>query len=250
MAPRRALSSGETPCADRALIDALRACFAAAADPIRTPYAQAYMKSAMPYYGLSRPDQAQLQATVFAAHPLDSFEAWRDTLLALWREATHREERYAALDLAARRRYASYVTRAALPMFEEFIVTGAWWDYVDATAHLVGEVLQSDRAVMSREMRAWSRYPDLWKRRASIICQLKSKAGTDRDLLYACIEANLDDRDFFIRKAIGWALRQYAWTGPDEVVRYARAHAGQLSPLSKREALKNVLQSGRIAAIP
>ena len=204
----------------------------------------------MPYHGLPRSEQARIQSAVFAAHPLASFEAWRDTLLALWREATHREERYAVLDLAARRRYATYVTSAALPVFEEFIVTGAWWDYVDATAHLVGEALRGDRVVMSRVMRAWSRDADRWKRRVSIICQLRFKADTDLDLLHDCIEANLDDRDFFIRKAIGWALRQYAWCDADEVVRYVRAHADRLSPLSKREALRNVLKSGTIDVIP
>ena len=79
---------------------------------------------------------------------------------------------------------------------------------------------------------------------------MRFKAGTDLDLLYDCIAANLDDRDFFIRKAIGWALRQYARTDPDEVVRYVHAHADRLSALSKREALRNVLKSGAIEVIP
>ena len=236
--------------ADRALIEAVRSGLVAAADPERAPKMQAYMKSAMPYYGVPSPVQAQVFRAIHAAHPLPTVEAWHDTLLALWREATHREERYAALDFAGRRSYAKYITRDALPMLEEFIVTGAWWDYVDETAHLVGEVLRGDREWMTREMRAWSRDPVLWKRRISIICQLKFRADTDLDLLYACIEANVDDREFFIRKAIGWALRQYAWTDPDEVVRYVRANAARLSPLSKREALKNVLKSGAIEAIP
>jgi 3-methyladenine DNA glycosylase AlkD len=89
-------------------------------------------------------------------------------------------------------------------------------------------------------MRAWSTDPFLWKRRISIICQLSFKKDTDLDLLYANIEPNLSDREFFIRKAIGWALRQYAWTDPKEVVRYVATHESQLSSLSRREALKNV----------
>jgi 3-methyladenine DNA glycosylase AlkD len=80
----------------------------------------------------------------------------------------------------------------------------------------------------------------MWKRRAAIICQLRRKRDTDLALLYDCIEPNLADGEFFIRKAIGWALRQYAWTDPREVKRYVRAHRGRLSPLSVREALKNV----------
>ena len=236
--------------ADRALLAAVCADLAAAGDPAKAAPMQAYMKSAMPFHGVSSPDVRRICSGMFAAHRLATFEDWRDTLLALWREATHREERYAALDLAARRAYAAYLTPAALPLLEEFVVTGAWWDLVDATAPLVGIVLQRDREVMTREMRAWSADEVLWKRRVSIICQLRFKADTDLDLLYACIEANLDDRDFFIRKAIGWALRQHAWIDPAEVTRYVRAHADRLSPLSKREALKNVLRSGAIEAIP
>ena len=239
-----------TPLADRVLIEAVRTGLAAVADPLKAPQMQAYMKSAMPYHGVPRPVAQRVFTAAFAAHHLDTFEAWRDTLLALWREATHREERYAALDLAARRPYAKYVTREALPVFEEFVVTGAWWDYVDKTACLVGEVLRGDRTWATREMRAWSTDEVLWKRRVSIICQLRFKAATDLDLLYACIEANLDDRDFFIRKAIGWALREYAKTDPGEVLRYVVAHADRLSPLSKREVLKHALNSGTLTALP
>ncbi len=88
--------------------------------------------------------------------------------------------------------------------------------------------------------RDWSTDTDKWKRRVSITCQLGFKRDTDLDLLYANIEPNLADRDFFIRKAIGWALRQYAWTDPQEVARFVRDHEARLSSLSRREALKNI----------
>lgn len=89
-------------------------------------------------------------------------------------------------------------------------------------------------------MRAWSRSENMWKRRTAILCQLSFKKETDLKLLYSSIEPSLDSKEFFLRKAIGWALRQYAWTNPAEVRRYVRANAGRLSPLSKREALKNI----------
>jgi 3-methyladenine DNA glycosylase AlkD len=89
-------------------------------------------------------------------------------------------------------------------------------------------------------MRAWSTDEHLWRRRVSIICQISFKQETDLVLLYANIEPNLGDRDFFIRKAIGWALRAYAWTDPKEVARYVHAHESELSGLSRREALKNI----------
>jgi 3-methyladenine DNA glycosylase AlkD len=127
-----------------------------------------------------------------------------------------------------------------MPMLEELIVTGAWWDYVDEVAGVVGDLLRRYPKAIRPLMRRWSTDPSLWKRRVSIICQLAFKHETDLDLLYANIEPNLADRDFFIRKAIGWALRQYAWTDPDEVARYVRAHETGLSGLSRREALKNI----------
>ena len=144
------------------------------------------------------------------------------------------------MKLAGQKSYADYRTPSVMPMFEEMIVTGAWWDHVDAAAQLVGEMLRSHPRPMCRLMRAWSNDENLWKRRVSIICQVSFKAETDLELLYANIEPNLADRDFFIRKAIGWALRAYAWTDPVEIARYVREHESRLSGLSRREALKNI----------
>jgi 3-methyladenine DNA glycosylase AlkD len=81
---------------------------------------------------------------------------------------------------------------------------------------------------------------NMWLRRAAIISQLGARQATDVDLLADVIEPNLADREFFIRKAIGWALRDYAWTNPEWVRGYVRAHETQLSPLARREALKNI----------
>jgi 3-methyladenine DNA glycosylase AlkD len=212
---------------------------------------QAYMKSAMPYWGVPAPEQRRICRAVFAAHPLPDAPAWRATLTALWRDAGRREERYAAIELAGQRRYRDFEDLDALPIYEEWITSGAWWDYVDQIAsHRLGALLRREPATMARTMRAWARDPHLWKRRAAVLCQLRFRGDTDLALLSACIEPNLADTDFFMRKAIGWALRAYAWVDPDEVVRYVSAHRDRLSPLSKREALKNVLKAGRIEAIP
>jgi len=203
---------------------------------------QAYMKSALPYRGVPVPAQRALYRRLFAEHPLESEAAWRRAVLELWRDAAFREERYAATELAHARRYAAYRTLDALPVFEEMIVDGAWWDHVDAVAtHGIAELLRNEPRRMRRTLLAWSKCDDMWKRRSAIIAQVSFKSETDLELLYACIEPNLSHRDFFIRKAIGWALRAYAWIDPDEVVRYVRAHQARLSGLSRREALKNVV---------
>lgn len=199
------------------------------------------MKSAMPFLGTTAGPMRAVAKDVANAHPLATFPAWRDTCLALWREATYREERYAAIELTGHRRYRAHQTPATMPMYEHFIVDGARWDYVDAVAiHRVGPLLHEFRDDVEPVMRAWSTDADMWRRRTSIICQVGAKADIDLGLLYDCIEPNMADTEFFIRKAIGWALRQHAWLNPAEVARYVAANEDRLSGLSKREARKNM----------
>jgi 3-methyladenine DNA glycosylase AlkD len=201
---------------------------------------QAYMKSTMPYYGITSPQVDAVCKKVFAENPFPSCAEWRAGILELWRDARRREERYAAIRLVSLKRHRECWSPEIMPMLEEMIVSGGWWDYVDALAQVVGELLRSHPKEIRPLMGAWSKDPNLWKRRVSIICQLTFKRDTDLELLYANIGRNLADRDFFIRKAIGWALRQYAWTNPMEVTRYVRDHEAKLSGLSRREALKNI----------
>jgi 3-methyladenine DNA glycosylase AlkD len=215
------------------VIEAIRAGLAERANPAKAPDMQAYMKSAMPFLGVQKPARTALAREVFV--PLASFEAWRDVVLTLWRDATYREERYMALAVLEDKRYAAFRSMDALPLYEELIVSGAWWDFVDAVAcGPLGALLPG----VAGSLREWSIDDDMWKRRASIIAQVRLKAGTDFALLADCIEPNRRDREFFIRKAIGWALRAYAWIAPETVIAYCDAH--ELSPLSRREALRNV----------
>ena len=202
---------------------------------------QAYMKSAMPYHGVNAPLLRQTCKRMFADVDLSTGELWESHVQDLWRGATHREERYAAIELSGHKRAAPFQAPEAMPLYEEIIVTGAWWDYVDAVAsQRVGPILRSHPKPMHKMMLAWSKSRNMWKRRTSIICQLGSKKDTDLDVLYACIEPSLESKEFFLRKAIGWALRQYARTDPAEVKRYVRCNESKLSGLSKREALKNL----------
>jgi 3-methyladenine DNA glycosylase AlkD len=210
-------------------------------DPRRALGAQAYMKSAMPYHGLSAPLLRTVCKRIFADLDLSSREVWHNRVISLWRGAKFREERYVAIALTGHKLAKPFQTPAAMPLYEEIIVTGAWWDYVDDVAsHRVGPILRDYPAPMKQKMLAWSKSTNMWKRRTSIICQLGFKQNTDLELLYACIEPSIASKEFFLRKAIGWALRQYAWTDPAEVKRYASQNRDRLSGLSYREALKNV----------
>ena len=200
---------------------------------------QAYMKSTMPYYGVNMPALRAMTRMLFATSPMSCRE-WHETILQLWRGARHREERYVAQILLEMKPIRDCLTPRDMPWLEEMVVTGAWWDLVDELATIIGDVLRRYPKQMRPLMRTWSTDTNLWKRRVSIICQLRFKRDTDLELLYANIEPSLADRDFFVRKAIGWALRQYAWTDPQEVARYVRENESRLSGLSKREALKNI----------
>jgi 3-methyladenine DNA glycosylase AlkD len=218
----------------------VREALAAVAEPAIAPAMQAYMKSTMPYLGVSTVPRRAALKPLFAGIDWPDSAAWQADILALWRGAAFREERYAALELTAVKAARRFQRIDALPMYEEMIVAGAWWDYVDEIAgHRLWTLLQNDRTAMSETMRTWSTDADMWKRRSSILCQLPAKNDTDLDLLYACIEPSIGSSEFFLRKAIGWALRQYAWTDPNEVARYVAVNEDRLSGLSKREALKN-----------
>jgi 3-methyladenine DNA glycosylase AlkD len=223
------------------LIAAIRDGLAAAADPKRAPGMQAYMKSVMPYRGVTSPINKPIFKKAIEDHPLPDATAWADAVRRLFHEASYREERYGAVALLGHRLYRAHRTLAALPLYEELIVGGAWWDVVDEVATgSLRQLLVDHPGEMGKQMRAWSVAPNLWKRRSSIICQVGRRRTIDLRLLYDCIEPNLGDRDFFIRKAIGWALRDYAWVDPAEIVRYVAQNEARLSGLSRREALKNV----------
>jgi 3-methyladenine DNA glycosylase AlkD len=204
---------------------------------------QAYMKSQMPYLGVQTPELRRICRAAFQAHPIDSFESWRDTALTLWRDARYREERYTAIALAGFPAYESFRTMLALPMYQEMIVTGAWWDYVDSIAtRPLGEILRKSPDRMSAILRKWAVSDDIWLRRSAILAQLHFQNDTDLTLLYDCIRPSLGRNEFFLRKAIGWALRHYARTNPKEVLQYVRDHHAELSQLSRREALKHLSQ--------
>lgn len=227
------------------LVDDLRHRIAEGSDPERAPQMQAYMQSALPFRGVTAVPLRAICREVIKAHPLADRAAWESAVLELWDGAVFREERYAALEVAGHRLYRSYRDPATLELYRHLVTTGAWWDLVDTIAsHHVGGILDASRDEVTPMMRRWAEDDDLWLRRTAILCQLDHKAATDTELLAFVLEHNLEDslhgREFFIRKAAGWALRQYARTDPDWVRAFVDGHADRLSGLTRREALKHL----------
>lgn len=222
-------------------LPSLRAALIEAADPERAPGMRAYMKSEMPYHGVSAVPARAIFKQVFKDAAFADHAEWEAAVRGLWDGALFREERYGATALADHKAARRFQTPEALPLYEHMIVTGAWWDHVDTLAvHLVGPILGAHPEVMKARMLEWARSDDMWKRRTAIICQVGSKREIDLDLLAKAIEPALGSKEFFLRKAIGWALRQHAWLDPDWVEAYVHAHDAKLSGLSKREALKHI----------
>lgn len=224
---------------DRGLVVDLRIALADRADPERAAAQQRYMRSVMPFLGLGLPEVRTLTRATLREHPLPDRETWETTVRTLYDEATYREERYAALAVA--RAGSRWHDPRSVPLWHHLVVTGEWWDLVDETAtHLVGPTLAAHPAEVTPVMWDWASDPDPWLRRTAIICQLGRKDRTDLDLLRHAIEANVDDDSFWLRKAIGWALRQHARTDPDWVRAEVERLGDRLSPLSRREALKHL----------
>lgn len=223
----------------------IRARLESAADPTRAPAMQAYMKSGMPFRGVGAPALKALCRDVLDARRLDE-AGWRSAVADLWDRARFREERYAAIAVARHRFYRPFQRPELLGLYRHLVVTGAWWDLVDPVAtHLVGDLARSHPEEVIPVLGEWAVDDDLWLRRTAILSQVRSKGGTDLALLTHALESNLVDsphgKDFFIRKAVGWALREHARTDPEWVRRFVAEHEERLAPLSRREALRHLV---------
>jgi 3-methyladenine DNA glycosylase AlkD len=243
-AVKKTLKTAATNHSPDALIADLRATFAAHANRADAGPMQAYMKSTLPFYGIKAPLRRKLQTETLARHPLATTRQLAAAMRTLWRDARFREERYAAIEIARHRAYAKLATSALLPLWQEFIQEGAWWDYCDdISANAIAPLLAAEPAQMKPVLRRWSRGRDIWLRRAAFLCQRRLKE-VDAQLLYDCIAPSLERDEFFLRKGIGWALRERAYKAPVEVIDFCRAHAARLAPLTRREALRVLAARG------
>jgi 3-methyladenine DNA glycosylase AlkD len=222
------------------IVRRLRTDLAALADPSAAGPMQRYMKSEMPFRGVAKPAREQLLRAAVADHPVPDAGALVAAATELWDGAAFREERYLALSLVGHRRHAGWVDPTWVPLLRHWIVSGSWWDFTDEIANRrIGPLLRAHPQELRPVLCSWATDPDRWLRRTAVICQLGSGPTTDTALLTEAIEANLADPDFFLRKGIGWALRQHTRTDPAWVRAFVTDHPG-LSPLSRREALRHL----------
>ena len=236
--PAPATSAVET------LVTDVRDALAAAEDATKAPQMQAYMKSDLPYFGIPSPSLKAILRTALTPR-LASRSEWESAVRMLFDEATHREEWYAALALSGHRQYRAFQDPSALALYRHLVTAGSWWDIVDDVAsRKVGPILLRFPDEVEPVVREWAVCDDLWLRRTAIICQLGAKHDTDVELLDFALSSNLEGSRFgsvfWIRKAVGWALRQHARTDSDWVREYVAAHESELAGLSRREATKHL----------
>ncbi len=220
---------------------ALRDALTPLADAQRAAQMQAYMKSSLPYLGAPMTATRRTSKALAKELTFDSFAAFERFVRGLYGRAAFREERYAALTLLDLKQTRAFQTVEAFGLYEWLIVEGAWWDLVDEVAtHRFVRLLEVEPAAMKKRLRAWSRGSNLWLRRAAIIAQVLRGEETDLALLFEVILPAVGEKEFFLRKAIGWALRAAGKSFPREVRAFVEAHRSRLSGLSIREAEKSI----------
>ena len=217
------------------LVSLVRKALAECGDPKRAAEMAAYMKTGMPFYGVSAAPRREVAREAARRFPPADRCDYARAVRALWRQP-HREEKYVAIAYA--RAFKKHVVAASLPLYEKMIREGAWWDLVDEiAAHLVGGALAKEPEAAWPIMDRWISDNDMWVRRAAILCQLPFRERADEARLFRYCAERAHERELFIRKAIGWALRQHARVAPEAVRRFVLSH--NLSPLSAREAFKH-----------
>jgi 3-methyladenine DNA glycosylase AlkD len=211
--------------------------YAAAGDPERAAKSAAYMRDQFAFLGFSLPTQRALGRTVTAGLPAPTEDDLRAVALACW-ALDGREYQYFACDWL--RTHLDVCGPGFLDTTRTLITTKSWWDTIDPlSTRFVGGLVRRHPELVT-EMDAWSQDRNMWLVRTAILHQLHYGAGTDTERLFGYCTAQAGHSDFFVRKAIGWALRHYARTDPDAVRRYVARNRNRLSALSVREATKHL----------
>ena len=219
-------------------VEFVSAELAALANPENAAAMAAYLKTDMSFFGVKRPDCSRIFKEAMQRYPVATRFDYERGVRALWAQP-HREEKYMAIFLA--RAVPQYISPPSLPLYRKLIVEGAWWDFVDeVAAHLVGALLLGHRERVAPIMEEWIDHSDMWLRRSALLAHLRHKGQTDEATLFDHCLRRAHESEFFIRKAIGWVLRQYARTAPDAVRAFVVEHRDAWSGLTFREATKHL----------
>ncbi|MBK8418399.1 DNA alkylation repair protein [Candidatus Villigracilis saccharophilus] len=215
----------------------LKDIFEQNADPAQAGPMKKYMRDQFEYLGIKSPQNAVLMRDFIKEHGLPQLDQLDLISRELW-SLPQREFQYAAMTLISK--LEQKLEPEFITAIEYLIMDKSWWDTVDLLAsHAVGSQFKRFHKVKEKYLKKWRKSDNFWLRRTTLLFQLGYKKETDFDLLCEIVRENLGSDEFFINKAIGWALRQYAHTNPAPVKKFVKA-TKDLHPLSRREALKNI----------
>ena len=196
---------------------------------------EAYMKHHFSFYGVRSADRKAILSSGLQKFGKPAIQEVSSLAHQLWNE-DYREIHYCCQEMLHRIKY--WEEETSIQLFKWLITTNSWWDSIDFLApNLVGSYFQEYPENRKRILPVWNKSDNMWLVRSTIIYQLKYKAKTDFEIMTQMILPHTGSKEFFIQKAIGWALREYAKTNPQEVKQFVEAK--ELAPLSKREALKH-----------
>ena len=217
-------------------VASLKSLFEQNADPSQAAPMKKYMRDQFEYLGIKTPKNVALQKEFFEEHGFPKLFELELVLRDLW-SLPQREFQYVAVGLLGR--FNKELPAKFIKTIEYMLITKSWWDTVDSIAGgTVGVHFRRFPDVREKYLAKWRASDNFWLRRTTILFQLNYKKDTDFDLLCEIISENLDSREFFINKAIGWSLRQYARVDPKAVTKFVKSTA--LHPLSRREAMKHL----------
>ena len=230
------------PIKQESLADFVTSSLQAAAVPGNVPAMQAYLKTSMPFFGVKKPALVPIFREMKRRFAPENRRQYEAGVRSLW-QLPHREQKYAAIEYAAQ--HSSQLSPASLPLYERMVREGAWWDLVDTiAANVISPLYLADRKTVRPTINRWIDDDHLWIRRTALLSHLRHKEQTDEKQLFAHCLRRAGEPEFFIRKAIGWALRQYSYANPAAVRHFLRANRARLSGLSFREGAKRLVRAG------
>ncbi len=215
-------------------LESIEAAFSANANGEIARKQAAYMRDQFSFFGLKSPVRKEL-ARPFLTKPNLPPKTELDTIVRTLWQKPERELQYFAMELCAK--YLRKSERADIELFQFMVVTKSWWDTVDfISSTLIGNYFKHFPDEIAPKVDAWLASENIWLQRSAILFQLKYKHRTNNELLAEVILTMLGSQEFFINKAIGWALREYSKFNPEWVANFA--DKAELSLLSRREALR------------
>lgn len=213
----------------------LTTLFQSGANPRNSVQMSAYMKNRFPFFGIKSPERRIITREWQKTFTISSESELLNLSKELWK-LDQREYQYAGTGIL--KKHKKILTSKSLKKLKYLICTKSWWDTVDTMAsHPIGQIVLNFPEI-GQTMDSWINDENMWVRRTAILHQLQFKTKTDKKRLFHYCEKCMDEKEFFIRKAIGWALRQYSYSNMEAVLDFVHSHEGKLSTLSKREALK------------